>query len=147
MTATATPHFHPTTGLPVRPSPAFKVGDIVTETIGGDSYPAVVVHATPKTTYVRRVYSISTPTPVGTGHESAEVVADPDSVAIQLAAGREGSTKYVLRISKNATTGSINDAKRYGSDRTHASGWVTPGSDFRGFRLYRGGFTSRNPHV
>jgi hypothetical protein len=143
---------HKKTGLPVQVVPTFKVGDLVTESINGDSYPGVVVHATPKTVYVAHVdYKVVDVKPNdipgynGYG-DSAGLEIDEASVKAAVAKGKDAGAKYVLHGNSHPSTGgsvSSRDAETYGPS-FHRAGWRRPGG---GFRLSSGASYRRDPHV
>lgn len=132
--ALATPATHPKTGLPVESVPAFQVGDLVTEHFMSDGYPAVVVAATPKTLWVRRVEFVgnfsAADSPGYNGYgDSGTIAVDPESVEQAVKAGKEGATKYVLRVgSKPSTSMSLREQEQYGSTSLHRAKWGLPGS-------------------
>lgn len=151
MNETQAHQVHPKTGHPVQEHPTFEKGDLVTEYFLGDGYPAVVVHATPKTVYVHKVafqgnfQSHDLPGYNGYG-DSGTIAVDPESVEKALAAGKEGATKYVLRVSSRASNSlSIAEREKYGSEYLHRASWrlansttgvLRPGASYR-----------RDPHV
>lgn len=140
-------NLHPKTNRPVQPHATFEVGEVVTENFLGDSTPAVVVHVTAKTVFVRRVNFIAEIEAVGTGHEDTDVVADPEDIEAAVAAGKDGARKYVLRVAAKPTHGSFNDRERFTEDggTFHRSGWKIPGSTAGS--LTKGARTRRDPHV
>lgn len=142
---------HPKTGLPVQSTPAFKVGDLVTESIRSDSYPGVVVAATAKTVWVASVdYQVGNVSaddvPGWNGYgDSATLAVDPESVERAVAAGKDGAKKYVLRVSPRPTTGSLGEREQYGEAGFHRAGWQSPNGGY--FHLSAGARYRRDPHV
>lgn len=140
---------HPTTGRPISEVPTFAVGDLVTEHVGSDGYPAVVVHATPKTVYVSRVSYVTAaqandiPGYNGYG-DSATIAVDPESVEEAIAQGKEGATKYVLYVNPRPQSGNYHDEQRYGGT-FHSAGFRRPGS--RWTYLSHGARFRRDPHI
>lgn len=142
---------HPKTGLPVEEVPTFKVGDLVTESFLSDGHPAVVVAVTPKTVWVSSVSFVgnfsASDAPGYNGYgDSGTIAVDPESVEQALAKGKDGATKYVLRVgSRPSTSLSMNEVEKYGSDRVHRAGWRLPNS--RAGSLSPGARYRRDPHV
>lgn len=133
-TETTTVEFtrHAKTGLPVQNTPTFAVGDLVTESFGSDSYPAVVVYITPKTVYVSPVRYVVNAQPEdvpgynGYG-DSATLVIDPESIEEAKRAGKTGARKYSLRTWAKPSRTSLREEREYGSPRIHRSRWTRPG--------------------
>lgn len=147
MTETLTTH--PQTGRPIAEVPTFEVGDLVTERVNSDGYPAVVVAATAKTVWVSSVdYVVNAQDGDRPGHDgygdSATLVIDPDSVEEALAAGKEGASKYVLWVSPRPSDGSFNDEEKYGGSH-HRAKYRRPGSPYT--VLTRGARYRRDPHL
>ena len=142
---------HPKTGLPIQEVPEFKVGDLVTEGIMSDGYPGVVVHATAKTVYVHSVDWVGNfsadDAPGHNGYgDSGTIAVDPESVERALAKGKEGASKYVLRVApKPSLSGtSFNEREKYGEAGFHRASWRRPG----GFgHLSAGARYRQDPHV
>lgn len=149
MTTATAFETHPDTGLPVRPAPTFAVGDLVTEHIGSDGYPGVVVHATPKTVWVRSVSFVGNFSPNdapgwnGYG-DSGTIAVDPDDVERQVAFGKSGATKYVHYVSPQSQVGSFNDQDKYGRAGFHPARWHRPGGSFS---LSVGAQYRQDPHI
>ena len=147
----ATSARHPKTGLPVQEVPALTVGDLVSETIMSDSYPAVVVAASAsgKTVWVRSVEWVGNfsadDAPGWNGYgDSGTIAVDPESVERAIAQGKEGATKYRQRVSaKPERYGSIRDQERYGPE-FHRARWARPGG-YGG--LSKGARYRQDPHV
>ncbi len=147
-TATAEFETHPKTGLPVLPVAAFERGDLVTESIMSDGYPGVVVHATPKTAYVRRVSFVGNfsadDAPGYNGYgDSGTIAVDPESVEEALAAGKAGAHKYVLHVYPAARYGSLNERDTYG-ETFHRAAWREPNGG--SMRLSKGASYRQDPH-
>lgn len=138
---------HPKTDRPIQPTPNFQVGDAVTISIRGDSYPALVVDASKsgKTVWARPVEGIrANDATVDTGWESSEVILDPEEIELALAVGRDGAEKFVHYVSPRAHRGNGHDDDRYGGT-FHAAGYRSPNGGY--FRLSAGARTKRDPHV
>lgn len=142
---------HPKTGLPVQTAPTFEVGDLVTEHILSDGYPAVVVHATAKTVYVRRVDWVgnfrSDDAPGYNGYgDSGTIAVDPESVAEAISRGKGGgANKYVLHVSAHPTTSySMAEQEVYGEAGFHRARWRMPGGSMY---LTAGAKYRQDPHV
>ena len=144
---------HPKTGLPVQEVPAFAVGDLVSETIMSDSYPAVVVAVSEsgKTVWVRSVEWVGNFSPDdapgwnGYG-DSGTIAVDPESVQRAVAAGKgEGATRYFQRVyARPEQYGSIRDRETYGGD-FHRARWARTGGGYGG--LSKGARYRQDPHV
>lgn len=140
---------HPKTGLPVAPTAEFKVGDLVTERLLGDGYPAVVVAVTPKTVWVQKVQWLGNfnegdqPGHNGYG-DTGTIVVDPESVERAIARGKDGANKYVLYVRPRPTSGSLGDQDLYGGQH-HEARWRQPGADYA--YLTAGARYRRDPHV
>lgn len=123
---------HAKTGLPVQEVPTFAVGDLVSENIGSDSYPAVVVAVTPKTVWVRHVAYVvnaqANDVPGYNGYgDSATLVIDPEDVDQAVAQGKTGASKYILRVAGQASYASGREQDQYGQPRIHRARWARPG--------------------
>lgn len=144
---------HPKTGLPVQPVPTYSVGDLVSEHINSDAYPAVVVAVTPKTVWVSKVAFVGAfapgDTPGYNGYgDSGTIVVDPESVQQALAAGPEKASKYVLRVAPKPVSPrsmSMRDEQAYGSEGYHRAGWRKPGAS--GMYLSTGASYRQDPHL
>jgi len=141
---------HPKTGFPVETVPTFEVGDLVTEAFMSDGYPGVVVAATAKTVYVRRVRFIGNfkadDAPGYNGYgDSGTITVDPESVTEAVAAGKDGATKYVLRVNRHTTSGSFADEEKYGSRQYHRAGFRLPNSSAGSLR--KGASYRQDPHI
>lgn len=143
---------HPKTGLPVQPVVTFEVGDLVSETIMSDSYPAVVVAVSEsgKTVWVRSVEWVGNFSPDdapgwnGYG-DTGTIAVDPESVERAIAQGKEGATKYRQRVAaKPDQYGSIRDRETYGEAGFHRARWSRPGG-YGG--LFKGARYRQDPHV
>lgn len=147
MTETLTAH--PKTGRPIAEVLTFEVGDLVTEHINSDGYPAVVVATTPKTVWVSKVaFVLAAQDGDRPGHDgygdSATLVIDPESVEVALAAGKDGASKYVLYVSPRPVHGNGHDEDRYGGTY-HPAKFRRPGASYTS--LTKGARYRRDPHV
>ena len=153
MNETATQfEVHPKTGLPIQPVPAFKVGDLVTESFLSDGYPGVVVAATAKTVYVGSVKFLGNfsadDAPGYNGYgDSGSIVVDPESVEQAIAKGKDAATKYVLRVAPKPSVSGTSGRERdtYGEAGFHRAGWRLPNS--RSGSLSAGARYRQDPHV
>lgn len=153
MTASIAHKTHPKTGLPIQEVPTFAVGDLVTEAFLSDGYPGVVVAATAKTVWVRPVSFVgnfaATDAPGYNGYgDTGTIAVDPESVEQALAAGKEGASKYVLRVSLHpvrATSMSPREEMEYGSAGFHRAKWAIPNSAAGSLRP--GASYRQDPHV
>lgn len=158
------PVVHPVTGLPVQRVATFAVGDLVTEAIGSDGYPAVVVavEGKGKTVYVRKVaFQVGNVTEGSHANymEDTTLVVDPESVEQALAAGKgnqskgawsdeRGATKYVLKVASQPDPGASHSEKEKvgaGAEGLHRARWGLP--NVRYGSIWPGARYRRDPHV
>ena len=147
---TTTHEAHHITGLPIEHYPTFEVGDLVSEHINSDAYPAVVVAVAAKTVWVSSVqYQIGNVSPTdipgwnGYG-DSASLVVDPESVKAAVAAGKTGAKSYRLRVAPKPTNSfSMREAGKYGDKGFHRTSWRRHQS----FYLSKGATYRQDPHV
>lgn len=170
LTSTAQPPLtHPKTGLPIQRVATFAVGDLVTESIGSDAYPGVVVavEGKGKTVYVRPVRFVlgnvsGSDVPGLNGYgDSATLVVDPESVEQAIAEGKgaqganlwsdeRGARKYVLRVSARPTGRETGDypshrqCEEVGSTTFHRARWAIPGQSYGS--LSAGAHYRQDPH-
>lgn len=147
--STTTHEVHHITGLPIEEYPTFEVGDLVSENINSDSYPAVVVAATDKTVWVASVKWVGNfsadDAPGWNGYgDSGTIAVDPESVEAALAAGKAGAASYRLRVRPTPTTSmSMREADEYGKAGFHRTSWRRHQS----FYLTKGARYRQDPHV
>lgn len=164
LTSTAQPPaVHAETGLPIQRVEVFAVGDLVTTGYGGDGYPGVVVavEGKGKTLYVRSLsrsdYVLGN---VSEGshanyYDDTTLVVDPAAIERLVALGKgaqgkhlwsdeRGASKYVLRVSSQASRpGSIAEEEKVGS-LVHRARWAVPNST--GGHISKGARFRQDPH-
>jgi hypothetical protein len=114
----------------------------------------VVVAATTKTVWVSKVGFVlgnvsADDQPGYNGYgDSATIVVDPESVERALAQGKDGASKYVLRVSPKPTASysmSLREQEQYGDQGFHRAKWAVPNS--RAGSLSAGAKYRQDPHV
>lgn len=163
MTRTSTapaPAVHKVTGLPIKPVAVLSVGDLVTEHVGSDGYPGVVVKTTANAVWVRRVrFVLGNVTEQSHANylDDTTLVIDPESIEQALALGdskidgQSGAHKYVLRIPARAAGApgsgeypSQRERDEVGADAFHRARWAAPGG-YGGLSV--GARYRQDPHV